>query len=113
LPWNIADRIAVMYLGRIVEIGTTEELMANPKHPYTQALLSVVLEHLGMPQQILVGEMPDPTEISSGCRFHPRCPLVQSGEAQRRGIADRCTHEDPLLQISGSQQSVACHAVGV
>jgi peptide/nickel transport system ATP-binding protein len=112
LPWNIADRIAVMYLGRIVEIGTTEELMANPKHPYTKALLSVVLEHLGMPQQILVGEMPDPTEIASGCRFHPRCPLVQSGEAQRLGIADRCTHEDPLLQKSGTQQSVACHAVG-
>ncbi len=111
LPWNIADRIAVMYLGRIVEIGTTEELLANPKHPYTQALLSVVLEHLGMPQQILVGEMPDPTEIASGCRFHPRCPLVQSGEAQRLGIADRCTHEDPLLQVSSGQQSVACHAV--
>jgi len=111
LAWNIADRIAVMYLGRIVEIGTTEELVAQPKHPYTQALLSVVLEHLGMAQQILVGEMPDPTAISTGCRFHQRCPLMQSGEAQKRGIDLRCTTEDPVLRSDYPEHFVACHAI--
>lgn len=110
LAWNIADRIAVMYLGRIVEIGATEELLARPKHPYTQALLSVVLEHLGMVQQILVGEMPDPTAIPSGCRFHQRCPLLQSGEAKKLGIDSRCTAEDPVLRSDNDGSSVACHA---
>jgi peptide/nickel transport system ATP-binding protein len=86
LAWNIADRIAVMYLGRIVEIGTTEEMLSTPRHPYTKALLSVVPEHERMEQQILVGEAPDPRRIPAGCRFHPRCPLVASGEAERLGI---------------------------
>ena len=87
LAWNIADRVAVMYLGRIVEIGPTEELLAAPIHPYTKALLSVVPEHRAMDEQILTGEAPDPTPIPNGCRFHPRCPLVQSGRgrAARRG----------------------------
>jgi oligopeptide/dipeptide ABC transporter ATP-binding protein len=106
LAWNIANRVAVMYLGRIVEIGTTEELLAAPKHPYTKALLSVVPEHEGLQQQILVGEAPDPTQIPVGCRFHPRCPLYQSGEAERLGILHACTADDPRL-VDG----VACHAV--
>ena len=78
LAWNIADRIAVMYLGRIVEIGGAEEVLANPQHPYTRALLSVVPEMEGMEQQILHGETPDPRRIPPGCRFHPRCPVVAS-----------------------------------
>jgi oligopeptide/dipeptide ABC transporter ATP-binding protein len=106
LAWNIADRVAVMYLGRIVEVGTTEEILALPRHPYTQALLSVVPEHEGIEQQILVGEAPDPTNIPVGCRFHPRCPLYQSGEAERLGVSMACTSDDPRL-IEG----VACHAV--
>lgn len=105
LAWNIADRIAVMYLGRIVEIGDAEEVLAAPKHPYTRALLSVVPEIEGMDQQILHGETPDPRRIPSGCRFHPRCPLVASGEAERLGILARCTGDDPVL-VNG----VACHA---
>ena len=105
LAWNIADRVAVMYLGRIVEVGATEAILAAPQHPYTKALLSVVPEHEGIEQQILVGEAPDPTHIPVGCRFHPRCPLYQSGEAERLGIWTACTGEDPLL-IDG----VACHA---
>jgi peptide/nickel transport system ATP-binding protein len=109
LAWNIADRIAVMYLGRIVEIGTTEEVLGDPRHPYTQALLSVVPEIEGMEQQILTGEPPDPRRIPSGCRFHPRCPLVASGEAERLGIVDRCRGTDVELQGDGHQ--VACHAV--
>jgi len=110
LAWNIADRIAVMYLGRIVEIGATEELLARPKHPYTRALLSVVREHRGMAKQILVGEMPDPTAIPSGCRFRQRCPLVQSGEAENLGIVPRCTSEDPVLLNHKDGVLVACHA---
>ena len=84
LAWNVADRIAVMYLGRIVEIGTTEEVLEAPKHPYTRALLSVVPEIEQMEPQILHGEPPDPTKIPPGCRFHPRCPMVASGAAAER-----------------------------
>ena len=105
LAWNIADRVAVMYLGRIVEVGTTEQILAAPQHPYTKALLSVVPEHDRMDQQILSGEAPDPSHIPTGCRFHPRCPVFQSGEAERLGIHHACTTDDPAL-IDG----VACHA---
>ena len=114
LAWNIADRIAVMYLGRIVELGQTEDLLANPRHPYTKALLSVVPEHEEMEQQILVGEAPDPKRIPQGCRFHPRCPLVASGEAERLGILGRCTGDDPSLETfsdAGAGHLAACHAV--
>jgi len=88
LAWNIADRIAVMYLGRIVEQGTTEELLDDPRHPYTRALLSVVPEMDRMTPQVLQGEAPDPTRIPSGCRFHPRCPVAE----------ERCKETDPELQ---------------
>jgi oligopeptide/dipeptide ABC transporter ATP-binding protein len=105
LAWNVADRVAVMYLGRIVEEAPAEELLTDPKHPYTRALLSVVPEARRMEQQILRGETPDPTRIPPGCRFHPRCPVVESGEAARMGIEDRCRGDDPLFLP-------ACHAVG-
>jgi peptide/nickel transport system ATP-binding protein len=91
LAWNIADRVAVMYLGRIVELGPTEEVLADPQHPYTRALLSVVPETRRMEQQILQGETPDPSRMPTGCRFHPRCPVVASGEAARLGILARVT----------------------
>jgi peptide/nickel transport system ATP-binding protein len=94
LAWNIADRVAVMYLGRIVETGLTEELLENPRHPYTKALLSVVPETKELEQQILVGEIPDLTKVPSGCRFHPRCPLLQSGTLSPE-LAARCQGEDP------------------
>jgi oligopeptide/dipeptide ABC transporter ATP-binding protein len=111
LAWNIADRVAVMYLGRIVETGPTEELLANPQHPYTRALLSVVPETAGMEQQILTGEIPDPRNIPSGCRFHPRCPVLQSGEAERLGIAGRCVSEDPHIVAADARSAAACWAV--
>ena len=114
LAWNIADRIAVMYLGRIVEEGPAEELLENPRHPYTRALLSVVPETREMEQQILQGEAPDPTRIPAGCRFHPRCPLVASGEAARIGIEERCRSEDlGLAAVVGSSAGhvAACHAL--
>src|SRR4030095_14240062 len=68
LAWNIADRIAVMYLGRVVEQGPTEEVLSNPRHPYTQALLSVVPEIEHLEATVLRGEIPDPTRIPAGCR---------------------------------------------
>lgn len=109
LAWNIADRIAVMYLGRIVEVGPTEQVVADPQHPYTRALLSVVPEIERMAPQVLVGETPDPANIPAGCRFHPRCPVVASGEAARLGIESRCRGEDPVLSERADAHAAACH----
>jgi peptide/nickel transport system ATP-binding protein len=111
LAWNIADRIAVMYLGRIVEEGPAEDLLSHPRHPYTRALLSVVPEVEEMEQLILSGEAPDPTRIPPGCRFHPRCPLVASGEAARLGIEGRCRNDDLALRDVASAHRAACHAL--
>ena len=76
LAWNIADRVAVMYLGRIVEVGPTAQVLQEPQHPYTRALLSVVPDVGHTEQTVLTGEPPDPARIPSGCRFHPRCPVI-------------------------------------
>ena len=111
LAWMIADRVAVMYLGRIVEIAPAVEILSTPQHPYTQALLSVVPESKRMEPIILSGETPDPSNIPSGCRFHPRCPLVARGEAERRGLLDQCTTKDPELQETGPGRQTACWAV--
>lgn len=100
LAWNIADRIAVMYLGRVVEAGTTEEVLESPRHPYTRALLSVVPEIERLEPVVLTGEIPDPTRIPSGCRFHPRCPL---------DLEPACTDTPlPVLPSRGPHAS-ACH----
>jgi len=111
LAWNIADRIAVMYLGRIVEIGPCETLLEDPQHPYSRALLSVVPETQRRDQQILRGEIPDPTDVPPGCRFHPRCPVVADGEAERLGVLPRCTGEEPLLVELAPGHRAACHAL--
>jgi peptide/nickel transport system ATP-binding protein len=110
LAWNIADRVAVMYLGRIVEVGATEQVLAAPQHPYTTALLSVVPEKDRMEQQILTGETPDPSRIPSGCRFHPRCPVLASGESARLGIEPACRGLDLDLVEVAPGHLVACHA---
>jgi peptide/nickel transport system ATP-binding protein len=110
MAWNIADRVAVMYLGRIVELGATEQVLSDPQHPYTRALLSVVPEKERMEQQILTGETPDPSRIPSGCRFHPRCPLVASGQAARLGIEQACRGIDVDLVELDPGHLVACHA---
>jgi oligopeptide/dipeptide ABC transporter ATP-binding protein len=108
LAWNIADRIAVMYLGRIVEVGTTEQVLASPRHPYTRALLSVVPEIEQIEPVVLRGETPDPTRVPAGCRFHPRCPALLGGEAEHYGIQDKCVAEDlPVLAATGEHRS-AC-----
>jgi oligopeptide/dipeptide ABC transporter ATP-binding protein len=100
---QIAQRVAVMYLGRIVESGRTEEVLARPAHPYTKALLSAVpvpdpeTKRLRI---ILPGDPPSPSNPPSGCAFHPRCPDPDKDE--------RCTTERPVLhQIGGIE--VACH----
>jgi oligopeptide/dipeptide ABC transporter ATP-binding protein len=96
-----ADRVAVMYLGRIVEVGTMDEVLNSPKHPYTQALLSVI--PVPNPRQrkkrvILQGETPNPIDLPTGCRFHPRCPVA----------IESCTISDPqLLPLSDTHQA-AC-----
>jgi oligopeptide/dipeptide ABC transporter ATP-binding protein len=104
LAWVIADRIAVMYLGKIMEIGPAERVIRGPRHPYTSALVSVSPspeprahgEHAK--RTILVGEAPDAANIPSGCRFNTRCPLV----------FDRCRTEEPPLIDVGGGQSAAC-----
>ena len=85
MAWNIADRIAVMYLGKVVELGTTEQVLGSPQHPYTKALLSVVPETKHVEPPDLSGEIPDPSAIPAGCRFHPRCPTLLSGTPATRG----------------------------
>jgi peptide/nickel transport system ATP-binding protein len=112
LAWNIADRIAVMYLGRIVELGSTEQVLSAPRHPYTRALLSVVPEIEQIEPIVLVGETPDPSRIPAGCRFHPRCPALQSGEAEAAGVADRCTRDDLPVIAPGHGHEAACWLVG-
>jgi len=96
-----ADRIAVMYLGRIVEIGTTSEVLWNPQHPYTKALLSVVPvpnPRLRRERIILQGETPNPINLPPGCRFHPRCPVA----------FDRCHQIDPALSPVIADHEAAC-----
>ena len=108
LAWNIADRIAVMYLGRIVESGPTEQVLSDPSHPYTRALLSVVPESHHLEPVVLAGEPPDPTRMPAGCRFHPRCPQLASGEAAAAGVEGDCrTASLPVLPAS-KEHAAAC-----
>ncbi|MBL7164606.1 MAG: ABC transporter ATP-binding protein [Anaerolineales bacterium] len=97
----VADRVAVMYLGVIVEIGPAEVVLDKPFHPYTQALLSVIPstrpENRGK-RIVLEGDPPDPIDLPSGCRFHPRCPVVM----------DECRHQVPALQKQEDQHYVMC-----
>jgi peptide/nickel transport system ATP-binding protein len=109
LAWTVADRVAVMYLGRIVEVGPTREVLTKPLHPYTQALLEVVPEAGGTDRPILAGEPPDPTRIPPGCRFHARCPVVADGRAASAGVERRCREEDLGLAELRDGHFAACH----
>lgn len=113
LAWNIADRIAVMYLGRIVEQGPVEQVLGDPQHPYTRALVSVLPESpLADEAQVLSGEAPDASHIPTGCRFRPRCPAFADGRAAEAGVEDQCrTQELSILSSSPDQWQVACHYV--
>jgi oligopeptide/dipeptide ABC transporter ATP-binding protein len=106
LAWNVADRVAVMYLGRIVEQGSIEDVLLRPRHPYTQALISV-LPGTDAEPVLLRGEPPDPTAIPPGCRFHPRCPRFAALDAtdERRAL---CTGR-PLPVLPANEAGVACH----
>ncbi len=97
----VAERIAVMYLGRVVELGPTLEVLEKPLHPYTRALLSVVPvpnPRLRKERIILQGETPNPIEPPSGCRFHPRCPVA----------IERCRVDDPTGAFEGPSHWAAC-----
>ncbi len=110
LAWVVADRIAVIYLGRIVELGTAAEVIGNPRHPYTRALVSVVpVPEAGAASEhiLLTGETPSASSIPPGCRFAPRCWLYRE-----RGEPDRCVTDDPALgPTSPADHLAACHFV--
>jgi peptide/nickel transport system ATP-binding protein len=107
LAWNIADRVAVMYLGRIVESGPVEQVLTAPRHPYTQALMSVLPES---PERVvLTGEPPDPTRIPGGCRFHVRCQVLASGRAAEAGVDRKCKSELLSILPAVPEAQTACH----
>ena len=108
LAWILADRIAVMYLGKTMEIGPAEAVIRSPQNPYTRALVSVSPSPIPpesdqrAARTILVGETPDAAHVPPGCRFHPRCPLV----------FDRCRVEEPPLITVSTGHSAACWLAG-
>jgi oligopeptide/dipeptide ABC transporter ATP-binding protein len=97
---HVADRVSVMYLGKMVETGATLPLWAGPAHPYTEALIAAVPrpDGGGVLPESLPGEVPDPARPPAGCRFHPRCPYV----------FDRCLTEEPPLESLPNGRTVAC-----
>ena len=99
---HVADRVGVMYLGRIVELAPARALFAQPRHPYTRMLLDAVpdLAMTGRARTAVAGEVPNPLDPPAGCAFHPRCPLADA----------RCRRERPALRSAGDA-TVACHAV--
>jgi peptide/nickel transport system ATP-binding protein len=99
---QISTRVAVMYVGRLVEFAPTDKLFLSPKHPYTKALLSAI-PFVDPGQEFdpisLDGEIPDPANLPTGCRFHTRCPFAQ----------ERCRLEEPLWREIDMDHMVACH----
>ena len=99
---HICKRIAVMYLGKIVELAEADELVSSPKHPYTEALLSAVPvpdPTVKTERILLKGDVPSPVDPPSGCRFHTRCPYKE----------DLCDQEDPPMLEMSPGHTVACH----
>ena len=99
---HISDRIAIMYLGKLVESAEGETVYREPKHPYTKSLISAIPipdPHRKVKRQIITGDVPSPIDPPSGCSFHPRCPMV----------TDRCKHEAPQLRSIQTNHLTACH----
>jgi len=108
---HVSDRVAVMYLGRLVEVGEVDRLYGGPAHPYTQALLSAIpvpdpRKERTRERILLPGDLPSPAEVPGGCRFHTRCPRFAALDAERRR---RCLEEEPELSAVGPGQEAACH----
>jgi peptide/nickel transport system ATP-binding protein len=97
---RIADQVAVMYLGQVVEYGAVADVMANPKHPYTRSLLASrpSVDRVGVLPEAPKGDVPKPSDPPSGCTFHPRCPYVM----------DHCKRVTPQLKEEGDGVSVSC-----
>ncbi|MDY0744354.1 oligopeptide/dipeptide ABC transporter ATP-binding protein [Paucibacter sp. R3-3] len=100
---HVADRVGVMYLGRLVELAPKAELFARPRHPYTRMLLDAIpdIHMTGRSRTPVQGEVPNPLQPPSGCSFHPRCPHAN----------ERCKAERPVLRVDATSVQVACHAV--
>ena len=100
---HVADRVGVMYLGKLVELAPKKELFAHPRHPYTRMLLDAIpdLEMTGRARTPVAGEVPNPLNPPSGCSFHPRCPHA----------SERCKREIPMARLYKGRTLVACHAV--
>ena len=98
---HVCTRVAIMYLGRIVEIGTAEQVLDEPKHPYAQALMAAA-PAMGTRRREripLTGAVPNPIDLPRGCRFHPRCPKAMA----------ICREQDPALKETDDGRTVACH----
>jgi oligopeptide/dipeptide ABC transporter ATP-binding protein len=109
---HISDRIAVMYLGRIVEIAKTDDLFNAPAHPYTQALISAIpipdpQKERARQRVIITGDVPSPVDPPSGCRFRTRCPKFANQLSQDQ--QQRCINDLPTLTERGQGHPVACH----
>jgi oligopeptide/dipeptide ABC transporter ATP-binding protein len=109
---HISDRIAVMYLGRVVEVAGADELYANPKHPYTAALLSAVPKgHAGssdIDRVVLTGDVPSPIDPPSGCVFHPRCPKAREVSGRSDEVPENCRRDVPPLTDLAKNHLGAC-----
>ena len=108
---HLSDRIAVMYLGKVVELAPAHELYERPAHPYTQALISAVplpdpRAEATRQRIVLEGDVPSPLAPPPGCRFHPRCPLYKRLSAAQQA---RCRGDEPLLRVLDGGRQVACH----
>jgi peptide/nickel transport system ATP-binding protein len=110
---HVSDRIAVMYLGRIVEVAPADEIYRNPKHPYTAALLSAVpkghREEAHITKRIVLeGDVPSPVDPPPGCPFHPRCPKARSVSGRRDEVPENCRTEMPPLAEVDRSHAAAC-----